>query len=312
MLTKQDLTTALKYLGGKIDSLRLNPQKVELDLTSKAIEKLQEIDVREMNTVIQSMREVAEGQVKSNKELVETLAAFEKATKDDSRMVDLLKTSQNLQRQTLSAIERMSKELKPEKDDKEYRMLKAVEKAVREIKLEQKETDVSELKTVSRLLQGVQESQNRQSKAVIESLKSLASAVSNLPSQIKLSVPKEFKLDNEQLRSIRSAGSGAIAMAPLDAPNGNLYSGRKIVTTAGTAVALADSVTRCENIVITAESDNTGIISVGDANVVAAEGSQQGVILTPLGSIRVKVADLSKIYIDSTVNGDGVTFGYER
>jgi len=97
-----------------------------------------------------------------------------------------------------------------------------------------------------------------------------------------------------------------------EAPNGGLYSGRKVVTTAGTAVQLQTTKERCENITITAESDNSGLIAVGDSSVVAAEGTQQGAILTPLGSITVKVGDLSKIYIDSTVNGDGCTFAYER
>lgn len=98
----------------------------------------------------------------------------------------------------------------------------------------------------------------------------------------------------------------------LPAPNGGLYSGRKVVTTAGTAVKLQTTQEQCENITITAESDNTGIIAVGDSSVVAAEGTQQGAILTPLGSITVKVGDLSKIYIDSDVNGDGVSYAYER
>jgi len=97
-----------------------------------------------------------------------------------------------------------------------------------------------------------------------------------------------------------------------EAPNGGLYSGRKVVASAGTAVQLQTTKERCENITITAESDNTGFIAVGDSSVVAAEGTQQGASLTPLGSITVKVGDLSKIYIDSTVSGDGVTFAYER
>lgn len=212
MITKQELTTALQYLGNKIDALRLNPQKVELDLTSKAVEKLQEIDHRQMNTLLLEMKAVANGQTKSNTELISTLQAFEKATKDDSRLVDLLKTSQNLQRQTLTAIEKMAKELKPEKDDKEYRMLQSVEKAIKAIKLEEKPTDVSELKTLSRILTSIQNNQKLQATATIESLKVVTEVLKTIPSQIKLEIPKTFKLDNEQLRSIRSAGGGAISL----------------------------------------------------------------------------------------------------
>lgn len=312
MITRQDIKIAIEYLGGKIDALRLNPQKVELDLTSKAIEKLQEIDVREMNVLIGSMQKIGDGQVKSTTELIAALQSFEKATKDDTRVVEVLRTSQNLQRQMLTALEKMKTELKPEKDDKEYRMLQAVEKAIKGIKLEEKEVDMKPLGRLADIMTRMEAAQKATDKAYREQMQTMTAAIKAIPGQIKLSVPKEFKLEENQLRSIRSGGSSAIAMAPLDAPNGGLYAGRKVVASAGTAEALAATSTRCENIIITAESDNSGIIAVGDANVVAAEGSQQGVILTPLGSITVKVGDLSKIYIDATVTGDGVTFAYER
>lgn len=129
---------------------------------------------------------------------------------------------------------------------------------------------------------------------------------------LELKPKDEVTINPKQIQGLMAAiqNSGTGASAP--APNSNFYSGRKVVTTAGTAVQLSDTSVRCENITIVAESDNTGIIAIGDANVVAAEGSQQGAILTPLGSITIKVGDLKNIYIDSTVSGDGVTFGYER
>ena len=308
----QTIASAVKYLGDKLDSLRMN---VQLDLTSKAIEKLQEIDVREMNKLVSELQKVAGDHTKSNAELVSALQAFEKATKDDSRLVDVLKTSSNIQRQTLTAIERIkTKMLEPEKkDDKEYRLFQNIEKAIKDIKLEERPVDMKPVVELNSIMSRMEKAQKQIDKEHKEYMKNLTDAIKALPSQIKFEVPKTFKLEENQLRSIRSSGGGgAIAMAPLDAPNGGLYSGRKVVTVAGTAEALAAVVTRCENITITAESDNSGIIAVGDANVVAAEGTQQGVILTPLGSVTVKVGDLSKIFIDSTVSGDGVTFAYER
>lgn len=122
--------------------------------------------------------------------------------------------------------------------------------------------------------------------------------------------PKDtFKIDERQMQALMAAVTNSGAP---EAPSGGLYSGRQVVTTAGTAVPLSATKERCENITIIAESDNSGIISVGDASVVAAEGSQRGAILTPLGSLSVKVGDLSKIYIDATVSGDGVSIAYER
>jgi len=120
----------------------------------------------------------------------------------------------------------------------------------------------------------------------------------------------EISINSAQMKGLMSAilnGGGS-----KEAPNGGLYSGRQVVAAAATAVQLQTDDERCENITITAESDNAGLISVGDSSVVAAEGTQQGAILTPLGSITVKVGRLSKIYIDATVSGDGVSYAYER
>lgn len=87
--------------------------------------------------------------------------------------------------------------------------------------------------------------------------------------------------------------------------------GRKIVTTAGTRVALAAS-TECKKVNIQAESDNTGAIVVGGANVIASLATRRGTVLEAGDSIEIEIDDLSKIYIDSTVNGDGVTFTYSN
>jgi len=84
---------------------------------------------------------------------------------------------------------------------------------------------------------------------------------------------------------------------------------RKVVTTAGTAVALAAS-TACKKVIITAETDNTGLIVVGGSAVVAALATRQGIPLYAGDSIEFEITDLASVYIDSTVNGDGVTFLY--
>jgi hypothetical protein len=80
---------------------------------------------------------------------------------------------------------------------------------------------------------------------------------------------------------------------------------RKTVTTAGTPVQLdaADAHT----LSIQAETDNTGLIAVGFSNAVrAAEGSQRGRILNAGESVSFAVDNVSDVWIDSTVSGDGV------
>lgn len=88
-----------------------------------------------------------------------------------------------------------------------------------------------------------------------------------------------------------------------------LGDGRKVVAAAGTAEALASS-TSCKAVLITAETDNTGIIAVGGSNVVAAQATRRGTPLQAGESAMLPVSDLALVYLDTTVNGDGVTFSY--
>jgi len=85
--------------------------------------------------------------------------------------------------------------------------------------------------------------------------------------------------------------------------------GRTVVTTAGTRVVLAGS-TACKKVDITAETDNTGLIVVGGTGVIAALSTRQGVPLNAGDTYSLEIDNLNDINIDSTVNGDGVTYCY--
>lgn len=84
---------------------------------------------------------------------------------------------------------------------------------------------------------------------------------------------------------------------------------RKVVAAAGIAEALAASTT-CKSVAITAETDNTGVIVVGDSSTVAALATRKGTPLNAGDSIAIDIDNLSKIYLDTTVSGDGVTYTY--
>ena len=84
--------------------------------------------------------------------------------------------------------------------------------------------------------------------------------------------------------------------------------GRKVVTTAGTRGPLASS-TACKEVVITAETDNTGIVTVGAAGtVIAALATRTGIPLNAGDSVTIQTDNLADIGLDSAVSGDGVTF----
>ena len=87
------------------------------------------------------------------------------------------------------------------------------------------------------------------------------------------------------------------------------YDGRTVVTTAGTRVALG-TISGVKEIIITAETDNTGVIVVGGITVVAALATRRGVPLFAGESLTIPAYNLPDVYLDSTVSGDGVTYLY--
>jgi len=89
--------------------------------------------------------------------------------------------------------------------------------------------------------------------------------------------------------------------------NASITDGRPVVTTAGTRVALASS-TVVKEVVITAETDNTGIVVVGGSTCVAALATRRGIPLNAGDSVSFQITNLNAISIDSTVSTDGVTY----
>lgn len=85
--------------------------------------------------------------------------------------------------------------------------------------------------------------------------------------------------------------------------------GVKVVTTAGTDVVLSVS-RNAKWVIIQAQTDNTGWIAVGAAGVDATEATGTGVLLDAGESVTLPADDLANIYIDSTVNGEGVRYTY--
>lgn len=89
-----------------------------------------------------------------------------------------------------------------------------------------------------------------------------------------------------------------------------MVSGRKTVAAAGTAEALAASSTPCEKVDVQAELDNTGVVCVGGSNVVASASTRTGIALQAGDHYCFEIDNLADIYVDSEVNGEGVTFNY--
>lgn len=95
-----------------------------------------------------------------------------------------------------------------------------------------------------------------------------------------------------------------------------IVTGRKTITTAGTEERLVSSALAAYAVVIQAETDNTGKIAVGDASINAVAPNERGAILTAGQAVSLTPnfdgdrIDLTTIFVDCSVNGDGVTFTY--
>ena len=102
---------------------------------------------------------------------------------------------------------------------------------------------------------------------------------------------------------VRPGTSATWAISSVAIPT-TIYHGQKTVTTAGTEVALAASQAILSGVRIKALAANTGDIYVG-ANPVT---SSTGFVLDAGEEVFVEVANLATVYIDSSVNGEGVSY----
>lgn len=98
-------------------------------------------------------------------------------------------------------------------------------------------------------------------------------------------------------------GTGTFAVQNTPVAPSSVYNGKTTVTTAGTRVVLAAS-QAVKSVTIKALQTNTGIIYVGSSTVSSTNGFQ----LYAGDSVSLDIANLNTVNIDSSVNGEGVTY----
>jgi hypothetical protein len=85
----------------------------------------------------------------------------------------------------------------------------------------------------------------------------------------------------------------------------SLIQGVKDVTTAGTRVQLSSVSQPCREVLVIAKRTNAGRIYVGNSSV---SSTDYGADLGAKESVSIPVANLNLIYIDSSVDGEGVSY----
>lgn len=89
----------------------------------------------------------------------------------------------------------------------------------------------------------------------------------------------------------------------------NIFTGQKNVTTSGTPVQLATQSVESDQIVLLkAKSANTGFITVGDTSAHALNSGAGFYKLAAGQSIEIRCTNTNLIWIDATVNGEGIEY----
>lgn len=208
-----------QYLGAKIDysnkeivaairNNQLNPTKVELDLTSKAIEKLQDSSQLDIQNILKTLKEVAGENSQDMTRLSSEVAKLVKAVESESSETFLLKTMQNILRQILVSSEKMQKKMESSSDAKEIAKLDEIIRAVKANKIDVPKVDVSELKVISTELKTLNRAAKEDKFKGIETKLDNLAAIMEVIAGKKFDFPKTFKLDDMQVRKISSGGSG--------------------------------------------------------------------------------------------------------
>lgn len=104
---------------------------------------------------------------------------------------------------------------------------------------------------------------------------------------------------------VGALGSYLATIAGTQSPPTANYGGKQTVATAGNRAAIAASQALTEGVWVRALDANTGLIYVGNSTISSTAG---GTRLAGKESVFIRIDNLSKVYVDSAVNGEGVTF----
>lgn len=86
--------------------------------------------------------------------------------------------------------------------------------------------------------------------------------------------------------------------------------GRTVVPVAATRVQLGASVGPLDSVAVQALEGNTGAVVVGGNTVVAALETRRGIALSAGQVVTLATDDLSDVWLDAMVSGEGVTYTY--
>lgn len=319
---KNAINKALAYLGSKFDAqdkkieeltkaVKESKQHIELDLTTRAIEKLQDSKAIDANQIVDELKQATNAEIASKKFLADKLAEFEAALDRNINGLANLSDQKTILQAIQKGIAEHTRMMKESKGDAQtQKLLTQLVQKIDKLHIEIPETDLSGMHDLQATMNAVLNEMRSQSTTKMEGmLQRIAEAVS---AKQEIKIPDTMKLDDMQFRALAAGKGGGATFGGGYIRGGEHYTtvrdGSKNVTTAGTAVQLSSTSVLCEKVEVTAKIGNTDVIVVGASTVVAATGTRRGTPLDPGQTFTMYIDDLSKVYIDSVVSGEGCTF----
>lgn len=113
----------------------------------------------------------------------------------------------------------------------------------------------------------------------------------------------DVRLRDKSVSGYTAAVSSTGALTINEQAFTTIYNGHKTITTAGTQLALAASTT-VKSVSIKALSTNTGLAYIGNSTVSSTDGYE----LSAGEAIDLDVNNLASVYVDVSVNGEGVSY----
>jgi len=105
---------------------------------------------------------------------------------------------------------------------------------------------------------------------------------------------------------LQFTGGGRLEVDAGVTTNTAIATGTKVVAVAGTAEPIVAGVTLINSVEISALLGNTDAVFIGGSTVDST--TNPGTLLFPGDATTVVIDDLNKVYVDSLVNGEGVSF----
>ena len=198
--------------------VRESKQNVQVDITPRAIEELQNNANININKAVQSITQATNQQTDNLAKVTQAISRVTDAINTDTSEAYLLRQSLQKLDRVADGVEKLVKEeMKPESKD-DIKKLDELKKVLVEIKDKQKDVELAPVTNGLKMLVAEIQDMSRKTNQGLEMVGKGLSALAEVVPSLKTTLPKTWKLDEQQVRKLSNrglslgGGSGASGM----------------------------------------------------------------------------------------------------